>query len=90
MEVMLEILAMAEVKHEADKVVSIYILLHEKWCVWNRGVAWIFEVVRRILIVCDLTITGRRPVRDTAGVARGGLEGGGGVPPEDFFFKLDL
>ena len=57
----------------------------------NRGVAWIFEVVRRILIVCDWTVTGRRPVRDAAGDARGWSGGGGGgvaPPPEEK--KLDL
>ena len=46
-----------------------------------RGVAWIFEVVRRIL----LFVTELRPVHDAAGVAWGGLEGGGVAPPaEDF------
>ena len=56
----------------------------------GRGVAWIFEVVRRILIVCDWTITGRRPVRDACGVARGWSGGGRHPPPQKKKTKLDL
>ena len=61
-------------------------------CMDLRGVARIFEVVRRILIVCDWTITDRRPVCEAVGVARvHGLElwrGGKPPPPPSrrFFF----
>ena len=51
----------------------------------SRGVAWIFEVVRRIVVVCDWAFTGIMPVSDAAGLARGWS--GGGPPTEEFFFK---